>query len=127
MPDFYFFIDDAVAEASPVLARMRLDGLDRAALPFAERHVQAWLGAPEPNMEEGLLVSVIEVRNSCLSQQDAALTTVGDNLHRLHCCRRSQCLTKSDKRQNCAFLYNRPALWYSSSRWCPKHPQTHPN
>ena len=64
MPDFYFFIDDAVAEASPVLARMRLDGLDRAALPFAERHVQAWRGAPEPDMEPEWLVSVIKVRSS---------------------------------------------------------------
>ena len=64
MPDFYFFIDDAVAEASPVLARMQLDGLDRAALPFAERHVQAWCGAPGPNMDAALLISVIKVRAS---------------------------------------------------------------
>ena len=64
MPDCSLFIDDAVAQASPVLARMRLDGLDRAALPFAERHVQAWRGAPEPDMEPEWLVSVIKVRSS---------------------------------------------------------------
>ena len=64
MPAFSLFIDDTVAEASPVLARMRLDGLDRAALPFAERHVQAWRGAPEPDMDAEMLVSVIRVRSS---------------------------------------------------------------
>ena len=63
MPSFNLVIDDSVAEASPVLARMRLDGLDRAALPFAERHVQAWRGAPEPSMEAELLVNVIKVRS----------------------------------------------------------------
>ena len=61
MPSFNLVIDDTVAEASPVLARMRLDGLDRAALPFAERNVQAWRGAPEPSMEADFLVSVIKV------------------------------------------------------------------
>ena len=61
MHAFSLFIDDAVAVASPVLGRMRLDGLDRAALPFAERHVQAWRGAPEPDMEADMLVNVIKV------------------------------------------------------------------
>ena len=69
MPAFSLFIDDTVAEASPVLARMRLDGLDRAALPFAERHVQAWRGSPEPDMDAHMLVSVIKVRSSYSSYQ----------------------------------------------------------
>ena len=60
-------IDDAMAEASPVLARMRVDGLDRAALPFAERHVQAWRGAPDPEMDADMLVNVIKVRSSYCS------------------------------------------------------------
>ena len=58
------FIDDPVAVASPVLGRMRLDGLDRAALPFAERHVQAWRGTPETNMEADMLMHVIKVWGS---------------------------------------------------------------
>ena len=61
MPGFSLFIDDAVAKASPVLSRMRLDGLDRAALPFEERYVQAWRGAPELNMGADMLVNVIKV------------------------------------------------------------------
>ena len=61
MSCFSLSIDDAVAEASPVLRRMRVDGLDRAALPFAERHVQAWRGAPEPDMEADILVNVFKV------------------------------------------------------------------
>ena len=61
MLNFSLSIDDAAAEASPVLARMRVDGLDRAALPLAERHVQAWRGAPEPDMAVDMLVSVIKV------------------------------------------------------------------
>ena len=61
MPHFLFSIDDVVAEASPVLGRMRVDGLDRAALPFEERHVQAWRGAPEPDMEVDMLVNIMKV------------------------------------------------------------------
>ena len=61
MPAFSLVIDDAVTRASPVLARMRLDGLDQAALPFEERHVQAWQREPEPNMEADLLLNVIKV------------------------------------------------------------------
>ena len=68
MQTFSLAIDDAVAVASPVLARMRLDGLDRAALPFAERHVQAWRGAPEPNMEADMLINVIKVWESHQAQ-----------------------------------------------------------
>ena len=61
MPAFSLSIDDAAAEASPVLWRMRMDGLYRAALPFAERHVQAWRGAPEPDMDVDVLLNVIKV------------------------------------------------------------------
>ena len=57
-------IDDAVAEASAVLERMRLDGLDRAPLPFAERYVQMWRGAPSPEMESETLITVLKVRLS---------------------------------------------------------------
>ena len=54
-------IDDTVVEASPVLARMRLDGLDRAPVPFAERYVLAWRGAPEPTMDTGTFINVVKV------------------------------------------------------------------
>ena len=54
-------IDDTVSEASPVLRRMRLDGLDRAALPFSGRHVQAWCDGPKPDMEPEIMVNVIKV------------------------------------------------------------------
>ena len=57
-------VDDTVAEASAVLARMRLDGLDRAPLPFAERYVQMWRGAPSPEMESETLITVLKVRLS---------------------------------------------------------------
>ena len=70
MLGFSLFIDDPVAAASPVLGRMRLDGLDRAALPFAERHVQAWRGAPEPDMEADMLVNVIKVWKSHQAQSN---------------------------------------------------------
>ena len=55
-------IDDTVAKASPVLARMRLDGLDRATLPFAERYVEAWRGAPESDMSLEVLLNALKVR-----------------------------------------------------------------
>ena len=58
MPTFSLPIDDAVAQASSVLRRARLDGLDEAALPFAERHVQAWRGEPTANMSVDVLVNV---------------------------------------------------------------------
>ena len=57
-------IDDAVADASPVLARARLDGLDCVSLPFAERYVQAWRGTPDPEMEADTLVNVLKVCGS---------------------------------------------------------------
>ena len=67
MPSFSLAIDDDVEDARQVVARMRVDGLDRAALPFAERHVQAWRGAPEPDMDADMLVNVIKVRSSYCS------------------------------------------------------------
>ena len=61
MPWYSISINDAVAEASPVLRRMRLDGLDRATLPFAERYVLAWLGGPRSNMELETVVESVKV------------------------------------------------------------------
>ena len=66
MLTFSLIIDDAVAKASPVLRRMRLDGLDRATLPFEERYVQAWRGMPESSMDAKLLLNVIKVRDCLL-------------------------------------------------------------
>ena len=55
-------IDDDVAEASPVLGRMRLDGLTETAVPFAERAVVLWRrGAPAPNTSIELLTDVLKV------------------------------------------------------------------
>ena len=64
MEQYNILIDAAVAQASPVLARMRLDGLDRSPLPFAERYVQAWRGAPEPDMSSETLMNVLKVRGA---------------------------------------------------------------
>ena len=56
-------IDDGLAEASPVLGRMRLDGLTKTAVPFAERVVLLWRrGTPTSDMNVGLLVDVLQVR-----------------------------------------------------------------
>ena len=60
-------IDDIVAGASPVLARMRLDGLDHAPLPFAERYVLAWRAKPEDNMDLNTLMNVFKVRDASTS------------------------------------------------------------
>ena len=55
-------ITDAVAQASPVLKRMRLDGVACVKVPYAESDVQAWLGGPQhTNMDSELLVKVIKV------------------------------------------------------------------
>ena len=55
-------IDDGLAEASPVLGRMRLDGLTETAVPFAERVVMLWRrGAPTPDMSIDLLKDVLKV------------------------------------------------------------------
>ena len=61
MPDYSLPIIDVVAVASPVLRRMRLDGLDRTTVPFAERYVLAWLGGPKFGMDPETLVNVIKV------------------------------------------------------------------
>lgn len=54
-------ITDAVAEVSPVLWRMRLDGLARATVPFEERYVLAWLGGPEIGMPPEMILNCIKV------------------------------------------------------------------
>ena len=55
-------IDDYLAEASPVLGRMRLDGLAETAVPFAERVVLLWRrGAPTPDMDVDVLFNVLMV------------------------------------------------------------------
>ena len=63
MPSYYMMISDADAEASRVLGRMRLDGLDQVAVPFEQRLVQAWRrGVPEPGMDVDTLISILQVR-----------------------------------------------------------------
>ena len=55
-------IDDGLADASPVLGRMRLDGLTETVVPFAERVVLLWRrGAPSPNMSIDALIDVLKV------------------------------------------------------------------
>ena len=56
-----FLIDDDLAEASPMLERMRRDGLTRAWVPFAERHFLAWRSTPAPNLDAETLVNVLKV------------------------------------------------------------------
>ena len=63
MSNFCISISDEDAEASGVLRRMRLDGLDAATVPFDSRCVSAWRrGAPEPTMDVDMLVNVLWVR-----------------------------------------------------------------
>ena len=62
MARFSLAIDDYLAEASPVLGRMRLDGLTETAVPFAERVVLLWRrGAPSPDMSSKTLKDVLNV------------------------------------------------------------------
>ena len=61
MLKYSLLIDDAVADASPVLRRARLDGLERATLPFPERYVTAWRGAPERDMSTEMLKGALQV------------------------------------------------------------------
>ena len=61
MPSTSLTIDDVVAEASPVLRRARLDGLDSVSLPFAERYVQAWRCPAEATMDADMLINVFKV------------------------------------------------------------------
>ena len=63
MANVSLHIDDYLAEVSPVLGRMRLDGLTETAVPFAERAVALWRrGAPTPDMDGKLLIDVLKVR-----------------------------------------------------------------
>ena len=63
MPSYSISISDADSDASGVLRRMRLDGLNKATVPFDERCVSAWRrGAPEPGMDVQLLINVVWVR-----------------------------------------------------------------
>ena len=56
-------LDDGLAQVSPVLGRMRLDGLTETAVPFAERVVLLWRrGAPTPDMSADVLADVLKVR-----------------------------------------------------------------
>ena len=62
MASFSIFIDDDLAEASPVLGRMRVDGLTVTAVPFAERPVLLWRsGALTPGMDVDVLTDVLKV------------------------------------------------------------------
>ena len=64
MVSYSVSITDADAEASTVLRRSRLAGLDRVPVPFEERIVQAWQrGAPEPDTDVDTLQQVLEVRS----------------------------------------------------------------
>ena len=57
------FIDHEVAEASPVLGRMRLDGLTETVVPFAERAVLLWRrGAPGDDTNTDILIEVLKVQ-----------------------------------------------------------------
>ena len=62
MANYCLPIDDALADASTVLARMRLDGLGRAPLPFEECYVKAWRGTPTRDMDLETLMNVFKVR-----------------------------------------------------------------
>ena len=56
-----FPIHDDLEVASPVLKRMRLDGLDRAWVPFPEHLFLAWRGKPDPTMKTETLIGVVKV------------------------------------------------------------------
>ena len=69
MVTFKIVITDADAEASTVLRRSRLDGLDTVPVPFEEQVVQAWRrGAPEPGMDVEMLQKLVEVRGIALQR-----------------------------------------------------------
>ena len=62
MLSFTLSIDDYLAEASPVLGRMRLDGLTETAVPFAEDIVVLWhRGAASSEMSVEVLKHVLKV------------------------------------------------------------------
>ena len=55
-------IDDTVAEVSPFLRRMRLDGFESASVPFPTQDVQAWRRGPGDDMDTCTLMNVLKVR-----------------------------------------------------------------
>lgn len=63
---YFFLIDDDLAGASPILERMRRDGLERAWVPFAERHFLAWRGSPAPNMDTDTILNALKVPSNSL-------------------------------------------------------------
>ena len=70
-------ITDADAEASTVLSRSRLDGLDTVPLPFEERIVQAWRrGAPISGMDVDTLQKLVEVRGIALQRHSCCVPWV---------------------------------------------------
>ena len=76
MATYSVTIDDELAEASPMLGRMRLDGLTETAVPFAERVVLLWRrGAPTPDMSVETLTSVLKVW--CISSSLASSCAAG--------------------------------------------------
>ena len=69
MASYSVSITDADAEASVVLSRSRLDGLDTVPLPFEERIAQAWRrGAPIPGMDIDTLQKLVEVRGIAMQR-----------------------------------------------------------
>ena len=67
MVSYSVSITDADAEASTVLRRSRLAGLDRVPVPFEERIVQAWQrGAPEQGIDVDTLQQLVGVRSVAL-------------------------------------------------------------
>ena len=62
MSSFSLSIDDYLAQASPVLGRMRLDGLTDTAVPFSEGIVVLWRrGAASADMSVEVLKDVLKV------------------------------------------------------------------
>ena len=77
MTAFCLEISDADAESSQFLRHMRLDGFERATVPFAERFVLAWQrGAPEPNMDNETLIMVLKVCFSIFTARGSVGITV---------------------------------------------------
>ena len=67
MSSYSVIIGDAVAEASKVLGRMRLDGIHQVTVPFDERCVRAWrCGAPAPDMDVNKLIKFLWVRSKTI-------------------------------------------------------------
>ena len=61
-------IDDFLAEASPVLGRMRVDGLTETAVPFAEGIVVLWRrGAASSDVSVEVSTDILKVRPASTS------------------------------------------------------------